>query len=57
MVSNLDKKNFKSEFKFHWMPHSYGLIKHIKHIKQSLISHTHTHKHTKANIYTHAETI
>ena len=28
MVSKLDKQTFTSEFKFHWVTHSFGLVPH-----------------------------
>ena len=30
MVSKLDKQTFKSEFESHWVPHSFGLVLHLK---------------------------
>ena len=29
MVNKLDEQTFKSEFEFHWVPHSYGLVSHL----------------------------
>ena len=39
IVSKLDEKIFKSEFKSHWEPYSYGLVPHLNKMLSKLLQY------------------